>query len=56
MTGMSDMAWQKGRAMPAPACLPLRPIEMNMRHGNPPIQKALDLGMLPSLSSTWNAR
>ena len=27
------------------------PIEMHMRHGMPPIQKALDLGMQPSLSS-----
>jgi 5-methylthioadenosine/S-adenosylhomocysteine deaminase len=27
------------------------PIEMNMRHGTPPIQKALDLGIRPSLST-----
>ena len=27
------------------------PIEMTMRHGNPPIQQALDHGIIPSLSS-----
>ncbi len=50
MTGMSDMAWQKVRDAGAAVSLAV-PIEMNMRHGTPPIQKALDLGIEPSLSS-----
>lgn len=50
MTGMSDMAWQKAADAGAHVSLSV-PIEMQMRHGNPPIQKCLDLGMLPSLSS-----
>jgi 5-methylthioadenosine/S-adenosylhomocysteine deaminase len=49
MTGMSDMAWdavkEKG-AQVSIAC----PIEMNMRHGMPPILKMQSLGMEPSLS------
>jgi 5-methylthioadenosine/S-adenosylhomocysteine deaminase len=49
MTGMSDMAWnvvkQQG-AQVSVAC----PIEMNMRHGMPPILKLQSLGMEPSLS------
>lgn len=49
MTGMSDMAWDvvkdKG-AHVSVAC----PIEMNMRHGMPPILKLQSLGMEPSLS------
>jgi 5-methylthioadenosine/S-adenosylhomocysteine deaminase len=50
MTGMSEMAWQKAADAGAHVSLSV-PIEMHMRHGNPPIQKCLDLGMLPSLSS-----
>lgn len=50
MTGMSDMAWQKAADAGAHGSLSV-PIEMQMRRGNPPIQKCLDLGMLPSLSS-----
>ncbi len=50
MTGMSDFAW--GRARDAGVGVSLAvPIEMNMRHGTPPIQKALDLGIQPSLST-----
>ncbi len=50
MTGMSDMAWQKAADAGSHVSLAV-PIEMAMRHGMPPIQKALDLGMQPSLSS-----
>ncbi len=50
MTGMSDMAWQAAADAGAHVSLSV-PIEMTMRHGMPPIQKALDLGMQPSLSS-----
>jgi 5-methylthioadenosine/S-adenosylhomocysteine deaminase len=50
MTGMSDLAWQKARDAGAAISLSV-PIEMNMRHGTPPIQKALDLGFAPSLST-----
>jgi len=50
MTGMSDMAWQRAADAGAHVSLSV-PIEMQMRHGMPPIQKALDLGMQPSLSS-----
>jgi 5-methylthioadenosine/S-adenosylhomocysteine deaminase len=50
MTGMSDFAWRKARDAGAGVSLAV-PIEMNMRHGTPPIQKALDLGFKPSLSS-----
>ncbi len=50
MTGMSDMAWQRAADAGAHVSLSV-PIEMQMRHGMPPIQKALDMGMQPSLSS-----
>ena len=50
MTGMSDMAWQKAADAGSHISLSV-PIEMTMRHGMPPIQKALDLGLQPSLSS-----
>jgi 5-methylthioadenosine/S-adenosylhomocysteine deaminase len=50
MTGMSDMAWQKVKEAGAAVSLAV-PIEMNMRHGMPPILKALSLGIQPSLSS-----
>ncbi|MBV1686273.1 amidohydrolase family protein [Novosphingobium sp. G106] len=50
MTGMSDLAWKAAADAGAHISLSV-PIEMTMRHGMPPIQKALDLGMQPSLSS-----
>lgn len=50
MTGMSDLAWQAAADAGSHVSLST-PIEMQMRHGVPPIQKCLDLGMLPSLSS-----
>jgi cytosine/adenosine deaminase-related metal-dependent hydrolase len=50
MTGMSDFAWKTAADAGARLSFSV-PIEMHMRHGLPPIQKALDLGMQPSLSS-----
>jgi 5-methylthioadenosine/S-adenosylhomocysteine deaminase len=48
MTGMSDQGWQ---AVKKGAQVSIAfPIEMNMRHGMPPILKAQSLGMEPSLS------
>ncbi|MGH8741263.1 MAG: amidohydrolase family protein [Burkholderiales bacterium] len=49
MTGMSDMAWEKVKEAGAAVSLAV-PIEMNMRHGMPPILKTLSLGIQPSLS------
>jgi cytosine/adenosine deaminase-related metal-dependent hydrolase len=49
MTGMSDLGWQKVHDVGAQVSLAV-PIEMNMRHGMPPILKMLSLGMEPSLS------
>ena len=49
MTGMSDMGWQKVKEAGAGVSLAV-PIEMVMRHGLPPILKALSLGIQPSLS------
>ena len=49
MTGMSDMAWQAVKDAGAQVSLAV-PIEMNMRHGMPPILKLESLGMEPSLS------
>ena len=49
MTGMSDAAWQKVKDVGAQVSLAV-PIEMNMRHGMPPILKMQSLGMEPSLS------
>ena len=49
MTGMSDAAWQKVKDVGAQVSLAV-PIEMNMRHGMPPILKMQQLGMEPSLS------
>lgn len=49
MTGMSDMSWQKVKDVGAAVSLAV-PIEMNMRHGTPPILKSLDLKIQPSLS------
>jgi cytosine/adenosine deaminase-related metal-dependent hydrolase len=49
MTGMSDEAWQKAADAGAHVSFAV-PIEMQMRHGTPPLQKALDLGIGISLS------
>lgn len=49
MTGMSDMAWQAVKDKGAQVSIAF-PIEMNMRHGQPPIIKMQQLGMEPSLS------
>jgi 5-methylthioadenosine/S-adenosylhomocysteine deaminase len=50
MTGMSDLGWKVTADAGAHVSLSV-PIEMTMRHGMPPLQKALDLGVQPSLSS-----
>jgi 5-methylthioadenosine/S-adenosylhomocysteine deaminase len=50
MTGMTDDAWKAAADAGAHVSLSV-PIEMHMRHGMPPVQKALDLGMSMSLSS-----
>jgi len=50
MTGMSDPAWQRVREVGAQVSVAF-PIEMNMRHGQPPILKLQSLGMEPSLST-----
>jgi len=49
MTGMADAAWQVVKDKGAQVSLAV-PIEMNMRHGMPPIMKMQSLGMEPSLS------
>jgi 5-methylthioadenosine/S-adenosylhomocysteine deaminase len=49
MTGMSDMGWQAVKDAGAQVSIAF-PIEMNMRHGIPPILKMQSLGMEPSLS------
>ena len=50
MTGMSDKACQKVRDSGAAVSLAV-PIEMNMTHGTPPIIKAMQMGVKPSLST-----
>jgi len=50
MTGMSDAAWQKVKDVGAQVSIAF-PIEMNMRHGMPPMVRMQHLGMEPSLSS-----
>ena len=50
MTGMSDFGWQKVKDKGVQVSIAF-PIEMNMRHGIPPIIKMQQLGMEPSLSS-----
>jgi cytosine/adenosine deaminase-related metal-dependent hydrolase len=50
MTGMSDMAWQRVKDAGAQVSLAV-PIEMNMRHGMPPLLKMGSLRMEPSLST-----
>jgi 5-methylthioadenosine/S-adenosylhomocysteine deaminase len=49
MTGMSDLGWQAVKNSGAQVSLAV-PIEMNMRHGMPPILKMQSLGLEPSLS------
>ena len=49
MTGMSDKGWQAVKDVGAQVSIAF-PIEMNMRHGMPPILKMQSLGMEPSLS------
>ena len=49
MTGMSDAAWQRVKDVGAQVSLAV-PIEMNMRHGMPPILKMQALKIEPSLS------
>jgi 5-methylthioadenosine/S-adenosylhomocysteine deaminase len=49
MTGQSDMAWNAVKKAGAQVSIAF-PIEMNMRHGMPPILKMMSLGMEPSLS------
>jgi cytosine/adenosine deaminase-related metal-dependent hydrolase len=49
MTGMSDVAWAEVKRVGAGVSLAV-PIEMNMRHGTPPIVKTLQTGVQPSLS------
>ncbi|OYX29597.1 MAG: amidohydrolase [Caulobacterales bacterium 32-69-10] len=50
MTGMTDFGWQAVKDSGAHVSIAV-PIEMQMRHGDPPLQKALSLGIQPSLSS-----
>jgi len=50
MTGMSDLAWNKVKEVGAQVSIAF-PIEMNMRHGIPPIHTMQRLGLEPSLSS-----
>jgi cytosine/adenosine deaminase-related metal-dependent hydrolase len=50
MTGMADAAWQRVKDVGAQVSLAV-PIEMNMRHGMPPILKMQSLGIEPSLST-----
>ena len=50
MTGMSDAAWQKVKDVGAQVSLAV-PIEMNMRHGMPPIVRMQMMGLEPSLST-----
>src|ERR1700730_12373440 len=49
MTGMSDTGWQRVHDVGAQVSIAF-PIEMNMRHGMPPIRKMQSLHMEPSLS------
>jgi 5-methylthioadenosine/S-adenosylhomocysteine deaminase len=50
MTGMSDAGWKGVKDAGAQVSLAV-PIEMNMRHGMPPILKMQSLGLEPSLST-----
>jgi cytosine/adenosine deaminase-related metal-dependent hydrolase len=50
MTNMPDSAWAGAKDGGASVSI-ASPIEMTMRHGMPPILKAMELGMAPSLST-----
>jgi 5-methylthioadenosine/S-adenosylhomocysteine deaminase len=50
MTGMSDAGWNGVKNSGANVSIAF-PIEMNMRHGEPPIVKMQQLGLEPSLST-----
>src|SRR6266852_2800792 len=50
MTGMSDAAWQRVKDVGAQVSIAF-PIEMNMRHGMPPIVRMQQMGLEPSLST-----
>ena len=50
MTGMSDLGWQAVHDKGAQVSIAF-PIEMNMRHGMPPIIRMQMMGMEPSLST-----
>jgi cytosine/adenosine deaminase-related metal-dependent hydrolase len=50
MTGMSDVGWQAVKDKGVKVSIAF-PIEMNMRHGMPPIHKMQSLQMEPSLST-----
>ena len=50
MTGMSDAGWNGVKNSGAQVSIAF-PIEMNMRHGMPPIVKMQQLGLEPSLST-----
>jgi cytosine/adenosine deaminase-related metal-dependent hydrolase len=50
MTGMSDKGWNGVKDVGAHVSIAF-PIEMNMRHGIPPIHKMQQLGIEPSLST-----
>ena len=50
MTGMNDDGWRYAADAGAHVSLSV-PIEMHMRHGQPPIQRCIDRGMSTSLST-----
>src|SRR5207302_3790932 len=50
MTGMSDAAWDRVKQVGAQVSIAF-PIEMNMRHGMPPIVRMQSMGLEPSLST-----
>jgi len=50
MTGMADAAWDKVKEVGAQVSIAF-PIEMNMRHGMPPIVRMQSMGIEPSLST-----
>jgi 5-methylthioadenosine/S-adenosylhomocysteine deaminase len=50
MTGMSDLGWQAVKDKGVKVSIAF-PIEMNMRHGIPPIVKMQQLGLEPSIST-----
>ena len=50
MTGMSDAAWKRVKEVGAHVSIAF-PIEMNMRHGMPPIVRMQMMGLEPSLST-----